>query len=128
MKDFDAGHVLEGDGDGVEAFLAGDALEVRVESGPLEPLAGGGRVEVAQRVPDNAGRVTGGNLGITALEEAEEHPGVLPLVTGGLLEDAGDLLVAFLAGRLGEEGIAVPGLGLPGEGRQQVLFRSGSLE
>ena len=61
-------------------------------------LAGRGGGQVVGGLADDAGRVGGRDLGLSALEELEEALGVLLLVLGRLEEDLGDLLVAaFLA-------------------------------
>jgi hypothetical protein len=43
------------------------------------------------------------------------------LVHGRFLENLGNVVVAFLACRLGKKGVLVAGLGFTGEGRFQIL-------
>ena len=77
------------------------------------------------RLPAGIGR---GDLDHAALEELEEHLGVLLLVHRRLGEDGGDLLVALLLRDLGEERVAVARLALAGERLEKVLLRLAALE
>ena len=75
-----------------------------------------------------ARRVGRGDLDHAALEELEEHLGVLLLVQRRLGEDGGDLLVALLLRDLGEERVAVARLALAGERLEEVLLGLAALE
>ena len=61
-------------------------------------------------------------------EELEEALGVLLLLLGRLGEYGGDLFVALLLGFACEEYVAAARLALAGEGLQQILFGTGTLD
>ena len=107
----DLAHLLKQGRDIGKALLLGGRREVRVHGGPLVVLARRGVEQVGGR---------GGNF--AAAQQLEPELRVLLLVVGRLLEDAGDLLEALLAGLAGEVGVLVAGLGFPREGVAEVLF------
>jgi hypothetical protein len=75
-----------------------------------------------------AGGVGSRDLDLATLEMLVEDLGVLALVLGGLDEERGDLLVAFLLRDGRVEGVAVACLRLTGERLQQVLLGAGALD
>ena len=128
MLELDLGDGFERRGDFEEAFLFGLGAKVLVDGGPFHLFAVGRRLEILGRVADHAGRIGGHDFDVAALEELEEALGVLLLVVGRFQEEGRDLFEAGLLGRAGEIGIAVAGLGLAGESRQQVFLGLGSLD
>jgi len=122
VLELDLGDGFERRGDFEEAFLFGLGAKVLVDGGPFHLFAVGRRLEILGRVADHAGRIGGHDFDVAALEELEEALGVLLLVVGRFQEEGRDLFEAGLLGRAGEIGIAVAGLGLAGESRQQVFL------
>ena len=86
--------------------------ELGVHGRGLVVLAVDGLLEIGGGVAELAG-------------EDELILGVAHLVDGGLLEDLGDVVVALLAGHLGEVGVHVARLALAGERGHQVLLGLG---
>ena len=86
---FDLAHHREESGQLGEALLLGLRCHAGVHISPLFVLAAGCHVEAGQGVGDGA-----------AAEGLEPQLGVLLLVAGGLFEDSGQLLVAFLLATL----------------------------
>ena len=113
----DGAYHLELCGNRVEAFLAGFFCHAGIHIGPLEVLAGSGVLQVLYSAGDFA-----------AMQVFEPDLGVFLFIGSGLLEDLGDLHIAVLLGLGGVVGVLVTGLGLAGEGFQEVLFGFGSFE
>ena len=62
------------------------------------------------------------------MQGLEPHLGVFLFVGGSLLKDRGQLLIAFLLGYAGEEGVLVAGLALACKCFPQVFLGLGALE
>ena len=62
------------------------------------------------------------------MEQLEPDLSMLFLVAGGLLEDVGDLVVAFLLGGGSIVGILVAGLGFTGKSGHQIGFGLGTFQ
>ena len=72
--------------------------------------------------------IAGHDLGGAFPQVLEEDLGVLLLIFRGLEKNRRDILIPRLLGFAGIVGIAVPGLGLPGKGDEQVFFGLGTLQ
>jgi len=128
MEFFHLGDLLEGAGNlGITLFL-GNGGKIGIDRCPLHLLSRRCRFEVCFRVGDHPGGITGRNLHLAPFQVLEEYLGVFLFILRRFHKDIGDLLKAFLPGGAGEIGVAHPGLGFAGEGRQQVLFRLASLD
>ena len=110
---FDLAHHREESGQLGEALLPGLSCHAGVHISPLFVLAAGCHVEAG----DGA-----------AAEGLEPHLGVFLLVAGGLFEDSGQLLVAFLLCNACKVGVLVAGHALACKSFHQVLLGLGSLE
>ena len=100
-----------------EALFLGFLGHAGIHLGPLVVLTAGGHFQAGHGVGDGA-----------AVQGLEPHLGVLLLVGGSLLKDGSQLLIAFLLGHTGEEGVLVAGLALACKCFPQVLFGLGTLE
>jgi len=81
MEFLDLRYLFEGNRDLGEALLPGYGGEVRIQGRPFEVLPGGGGLEVALRVRDDASRIGGADLDVAAFEVLEEDLGVLLFVS-----------------------------------------------
>ena len=97
----------------LKAFFFGSLGKASVHIRPLVVLTVSGILQVGGGIAD-------------ALQLLEPHLGVLFLVVSGLQEEGCDLLEAFLLGLGGKVGVLVPGLGLTGKSRLQILLRLGT--
>ena len=127
--------VFFGHGDGAhdggdlgESFFVGGLGEGRVHRGVFLVLAGCGGLEVVKRAADDAGREGGRHFHGPAFQELEQALGMLLFLTGDLVKGLHHFHVAVFLGLAGKEGVAVAGLGFPGEGGEDVLFGLRSLE
>ena len=99
-----------------EALFLGHSGEFGVKRAPLFLLSVGCSQQVLLGGSDLAGGVGRGDLDWAAFEVLEEHLRVFFLVVCGLREDRCDLLITLFLGYACEEGVAVAGLALAGEG------------
>jgi hypothetical protein len=123
---FHLGDLLERRGNLLETLLGGHFGKILIHGGPLVIFAFGRGQQVAQGIPQVKG-ITGHDFGGAFLQVFEEDLGVLFFIFRSLLKNSGNQLIACLFGFAGIVGIAVPGLGLPGKGDEQVFFRFGNL-
>ena len=105
----DGGDALELGGDVVEAFCARLFGEALVHVGPFLAFAVCGGLQVFDGGADSA-------------EVLEPELGVFLFIVGGLEEERGDLLEAFLLGLAGEVGVFVACLGFACERESEVFF------
>ena len=111
----DLRQAVEQAGDFLEALLPCDLRHAGVHAGPFVVLTAGRFLQIGRRVAD-------------AFQQFQVQLGVLLLLIGRLLEEGGDLLVAFLLGHGGEIGVLVAGLGLAGKGVLEVLLGPAALQ
>ena len=114
---FDLTHHREESGQLGEALLLGLRSHPGVHLGPLVVLTACSHLKAGHGVGDGA-----------AAEGLEPHLGVFLLVAGGLFEDSGQLLVAFLLCDACKVGVLVAGHALACKSFHQVLLGLGSLE
>ena len=114
---FDLAHHREESGQLGEALLLGLRGHPGVHLGPLVVLTACSHLKAGHSVGDGA-----------AAEGLEPQLGVFLLVAGGLFEDSGQLLVAFLLCNACKLGVLVAGHALACKSFHQVLLVLGSLE
>ena len=103
----DLAHALEQEGQLGKALLPGGLGHLLIHGGPFLILALGG------------GEQVGGGVA-NAAQLLEPDLGMLLLVSGGLLEESGDLLKALLLGLGGKIVVLVAGHGLASKGFPQI--------
>ena len=125
MDLLDLGNLAEVTGDLREALLLGLLCKGGIHVAELVHLVLPRQLQQLYRLVRQVDGIVGGDGDVLApalLQVVVEHLGVFLLLPGGVEEDLLQQLQFVLLADAGGEGVAVPGLTLPGEGAEEVFL------